>query len=246
VVNLSLPASGPERQLAVYRKFGRDLQPRHVIAVVVLVSDIASDEAFSTWIRQGKVGSFDNYRMTVAGKRSEQESADFERLPKKSWLYVLGREQVMSWLPGYIPDRYRFPDGSEILLKRSAIRDLMVDIAPDDPRIEPTLASLKKFHRAVADDGGTLSVVFLPTKEEVFGIPGGATHATLLSHLQPRLQEAGISVLDLYPAVRESGTTRSPYFRVGSHFNAYGNRVVAEAFVSWFREAFPDSLGTPQ
>ena len=53
-VNLALPAAGPERQFAVYRKFGMDLRPRHVITCVYLTSDFANDRNFASWIRAGK------------------------------------------------------------------------------------------------------------------------------------------------------------------------------------------------
>jgi hypothetical protein len=75
-----------------------------------------------------------------------------------------------------------------------------------------------------------------------FGPPASKTAANLMSRVRVRLVRAGFSVMDLYPAVHDAGGTRSPYFRVDGHFHEHGHRAAADAFVTWFRRAFPDDL----
>jgi hypothetical protein len=103
------------------------------------------------------------------------------------------------------------------------------------------LASLERIRNLVVGGGGTLSVLLIPSKEEIFGVPAGLASADLVLRVRQRLQGARFSVLDLYPVIRRAGLTRSPYFRVDSHFNEFGQRILAETFVSWFRRAFSDA-----
>jgi hypothetical protein len=242
-VNLGVPGAGPERQLAVYRKFAMDLRPRHVITGVYLASDLDNDQRFVRWMRQGKNGDYNTFRLTLAREETDVGISAVERIAKKSWVYVLGREMIVGWLPGRrsLPDRYRFADGSEILLGSGNRGFALADGAPDDPRIDQLLASLEKIRNLVVGGGSTLSVLLIPSKEEIFGVPAGLASADLVLRVRQRLQGAGFSVLDLYPVIRRAGLTRSPYFSVDSHFNEFGQRIIAETFVSWFRRAFSDA-----
>ena len=240
-VNLALAAAGPERQFAVYRKFGMDLHPRHVIACVYLSSDFENDRRFASWIREGRPTDYNEFRLRSAPPKRTSVISSLQQLAEKSWLFMLGRDLIMRWTPGYLPDRHRFADGSQILLDRNTIAFAMDDAAPDDARIEELLVSLDKIKKLVVQGVNTLSVVLVPSRAELFGVPAGVTAGNLVLRTRQRLQEAGFSVLDLYPALRRAGQTRSPYFRTDGHFNEYGHRVVAETFVSWFRRGLPDS-----
>ena len=239
-VNLALPGAGPERQFAVYRKFGMGLRPRHVITCVYLTSDFKNDRHFASWIREGKPTNYNEFRPGPAAPKSTSFISSLQQSAEKSWLFMLGRDLIMRWLPGYIPDRYRFDDGSQILLDRNTIAFAMA--APEDASIGELLVSVDKIRKLVVQGASTLSVVLLPSREELFGMPAGVTAGDLVLRTRQRLQEAGFSVLDLYPALRRAGQTRSPYFRTDGHFNEYGHRVVAETFVSWFRRGLPETV----
>jgi hypothetical protein len=241
-VNLALAGAGPERQFAVYRKFGMGLRPRHVITCVYLPSDFTNDRHFASWIREGKPTNYDEFRLRPAPPKSASFISSLQQSAEKSWLFMLGRDLIMRWLPGYIPDRYRFDDGYQILLNRETIAFAMENAAPEDPRIEELLVSLDKMRKLVVQGASTMSVVLMPSSAELFGLPAGVTAGNLVLRTRQRLQEAGFSVLDLYPALRRAGQTRSPYFRTDGHFNEYGHRVVAETFVSWFRRGLPETV----
>ena len=139
-----------------------------------------------------------------------------------------------------LPERYRFPDGSELLFNKKAIEFAMAKAAPNDEAIENLMATLEKMRKVVVQGGSSLSVVLVPSKEELFAVPPAATGANLVARARERLQKAGFLVLDLYPAVRQAGVTRSPFFRIDGHLNDYGHRIVADAFVSWFRQTFAE------
>jgi acetyltransferase AlgX (SGNH hydrolase-like protein) len=239
-VNLGLAAAGPERQLAVFRKFGIALHPRHVVTFLYLASDFANDENFSSWIDAGKRGSYDDFRLSMARSIDDASRANLAGYAEKSWVYVLCRNFIrrVLGLRDY-PERYRFTDGSEILFSRSAIEFAVAEAASNNAAVERMMAALEKMRGLVAQSGSTLSVVLLPSKEELFAVPLAATTGNLVSRTRERLVKAGFAVLDLYPAIRGAGSTKSPYFRTDSHFNEYGHRVVADAFVAWFRQNFP-------
>jgi hypothetical protein len=210
---------------------------------VYLASDIDNDRHFLTWVRQGKTGDYNELRLRLARESTDPRASTLAGTAEKSWLYVLGRNLVCGWLPNgsCLPERHRFPDGSEILFSRRAIATMIDEVPPNDERIEQLLASFESMRTVVVQGGGTLSVVLIPSAEEVFGVPDSVWPTPLVSRLMARLQTAGFSVLDLRPAIRSAGETRSPYFRLDHHFNEYGNRVVAEAFASWFRRTFPET-----
>lgn len=240
-VNLGLAAAGPERQLAVYRKFGLSLHPQHVIACLYLASDFENDRHFTSWVGQGRTGNYDQIRLQMAQAADDGDRANLRGYAEKSWVYVLVRNLIRRWIPGPhdLPERYRFPDGSEQFLGRESIELAMAKAAPNDPAIEQLMASMEKMKNIVIESGSTLSVVLVPSKEELFGAPQAATTGNLVSRARERLKSAGFAVLDLYPAVLRAGMTKSPFFRVDSHLNEFGHRVVAETFVSWFQRTFP-------
>jgi hypothetical protein len=138
-------------------------------------------------------------------------------------------------------DRYRFADGSEILLTYQSERFAATPVAADDPRLDDLVASLETMRTDVERAGGALLVVLVPSKEELFGVPRTAIASNFVARARTRLGEAGFPVLDLYPVVRHAGRDHSPYFRTDSHFNVAGNRVVAGAIASRIRELERDA-----
>jgi hypothetical protein len=104
-----------------------------------------------------------------------------------------------------------------------------------DPRLQGLLESLEAMRRHVVRAGGTLLVVLVPSKEELFGVPEPSTASNFVARARVRLDAAGFSVLDLYPVIRAGGRDGSPYFKTDSHFNAAGNRLAAGAIASWIR-----------
>jgi SGNH hydrolase-like domain, acetyltransferase AlgX len=239
-VNLGLVASGPERQLAVYRTFGMSLHPRHVVTVLYLASDFENDRHFSSWIAAGQTGNYNDFRLGMARAATDTRRANLKGYAEKSWVYVLCRNFIRRLLGlRDFPERYRFADGSEVLFSRNTVEFAMAEAALNDLAVERLMASLEKMRNVVVQSGSTLSVVLLPSKEELFAVPPAATTANLVSRARERLLKAGFAVLDLYPAIRDAGLSKSPYFRTDAHFNEYGHRVVAEAFVAWFRHTFP-------
>jgi hypothetical protein len=57
-----------------------------------------------------------------------------------------------------------------------------------------------------------------------------------MAHARNRLEAEGFEVLDLYPPLRAGGQLQTPYLIKNGHLNAYGNHIVAHAFVAWFQQ----------
>jgi hypothetical protein len=136
--NLALAGAGPERQYAVFQKFGAALHPRLVVAGLFLASDFDNDLHFSAWIRQGRPPDYNHFRLELARSQTDTRTAGLEHTLEKSWIYADGRGELLSWLEGpqYLSDRHRFADGSEILLSRGTMQFAMTPASPTDPRVD--------------------------------------------------------------------------------------------------------------
>lgn len=238
LVNLGLGGAGEERQYLIYRRFGHPLQPRLVVTCLYLASDFENDLHFLSWQRQPRPTDYNTYRLGFRRAQDQRGPWHPARLFERSWLLGMGKELGWRWLhPADVPyDRYRFPDGTEILLEQRNRTFATEAIQEPDSRIDNLLTSLTKLHELVTQQHASFLVMLIPSKEELFGahLRDGARNATVMT-LQ-RLRAANLPVLDLYPILRQGGHTHSPYFSRDIHLNAYGNQLVAEAFVSWFRE----------
>jgi lysophospholipase L1-like esterase len=237
-VNLALAASGPRRQDAVFRKWGEPLHAPVVVSALFLASDVDNDFHFESWLSRGRPANYDEFRLTLAREQHDTRVSWLEHTLERSWLYADAREALLDIVAPdrVLRDRYRFADGSEILLSYQAERFAATPVRADDPRLDDLVGSLDAMRTDVERAGGTLLVVLVPSKEELFAVPRAATASNFVARARSRLDEAGFPVLDLYPVVRDAGRDRSPYFRTDSHFNAAGNRVVAGAIASRIRE----------
>jgi hypothetical protein len=236
LVNLGLPAAGPERQHPIYRRFGAGLQPHLVVACLYLAADFANDLHFDSWLREVKKTDYNDYRLEFRKTHDTRSAFDPEPLFERSWLLGMARELVIRSIAGknHIPDRYLFPDGTEVLFDGNKLQFAAESVATDDGRIGALLKSVEKLRDLVARHDGKLLVVLIPSKEELFGVSASRRDRNLVSRTRQRFEDAKLPVLDLYPAILKSGAKQSPYFGLDIHLNEYGNRIVAEHFVAWF------------
>lgn len=244
VMNLGLAGAGIERQLRIYRRYGRRLRSRLVVAALFLASDFENDAAFRQWHREGRPGPYDHYRNVFgARQRGEEPYADsltlikrlqLGRLLQKSRVYVRSRELVQNLSRRY-EQTHRLADGTELLFEVFTVDYFAAPAARDDARIEALLAGLEQLRTMTTEDGAELLVMFIPSKEELFAVPPSIADGNIVARARERLREANFAVLDLYPAVRDAAQRQSPYFARDMHLNEFGNRVVADEFLSWYR-----------
>jgi hypothetical protein len=238
LVNLGVSAAGPERQYAIYRRFGAALHPRLVVSFLYSASDFRNDFLFKNWLREGNNVDYDSYRFGYRRAHAKKRSIFRPgRLFESSWLLGMAREVVMRSKSGenHIPDRYSFPDRGEVMFDRRKLEFAAQAVAANDPGVDAMVDALEKLRDLVEHDKAEFAVMLIPSKEELFGVSASLTAHNIVSRTRQRLQEAKFSVLDLYPAILKAGAKQSPYFTRDIHLNGYGNRIVAEQFVTWYR-----------
>ena len=54
-----------------------------------------------------------------------------------------------------------------------------------------------------------------------------------VEEVKAELEARQLPILDLYPAFRELGRQKSPFYRADIHLNELGNQIVADAIAGW-------------
>jgi hypothetical protein len=235
IVNLGIPAAGPERQHATFQRFGAALRPALVVSCLYLASDFGNDDGFRAWLRIGQNFPYNDYRLRY--RRLEEPAWSLDRVFERSWLLGMAQELVNRALGGqdYPRDRYRFPNGTEVWFDREVVEFASQPAALNDARVETMVGSVQKLRDLALRQNARLAVVLIPSKEELFAVDDAARKGNIVARTRQRLREANLPILDLYPAIQEGGARHSPYFQLDIHLNEYGNRIVAHQFISWFQ-----------
>lgn len=235
VVNLAVTAAGPERQFRIYRRFGRSLRPRIVVAGWYLASDLGGVERFTEWLRDRQGEGYEEFRRHDATPppANKRRLAPHRWLLRHSWFLAITHERLRRWSgrsrPG--PESLRFPNGDEVLFQQKAL-DFALDHGPGaTPRVEESMKSLERLRAQLDADGAELIVMLIPSKEELFAPGARPEGPPEVAELRRRLLAQGVELLDLYPALRAAGAQGSPYFRRDIHLNNFGHRIVADQIV---------------
>ncbi|MGE0813591.1 MAG: hypothetical protein AB7O28_15280 [Vicinamibacterales bacterium] len=243
VVNFAVAAAGPERQHAIFRKYGAALEPRVVMACIYPASDFENDEPFRAWLAAEPRPDYDRFRLDTAVQA--HDPGWLGRQVQKSWMYTSVREAALTVWEGdaHLPQHRRLPDGTDLLFGRNELAFASTAVAPDDPRLQPLVDAVVRFRDAAAHAGATFVVVLIPSKEEIFAVAPERTAANLASRAEARLREAGLAVVSLYAPLRRLGETRAPFFSQDSHLTEAGNRVAADELRRWLDEHAPAAAG---
>ena len=240
VVNLAVTAAGPERQYRIYRRFGRELHPRLVIAGLYLASDLENDATFSAWLREGQGSQYESYRRHggVEAPAAKKRTTLRRWLQRESWLYgnIIERLRRMTGRSRPPQETYRFPSGEETLFDSKVLAFALNRGEGSTERVEAATRSVARLKAVVEDGGARLIVVLIPSKEELFASGVAPSGSPEVVELRRRLAESGVEVLDLYPSLRSAGGRAAPYFRRNIHLNRFGHAVVANEISSYLRE----------
>ncbi len=239
-INFGIPGAGPERQYRVYRQFDVGHHPHVVVACWYLASDLDNDMHFHSWLQDNKGMTFNRYRLSSARRATSKPADRLTRLLQRSALYGFGREWLQYWSGtsalGHL--RPRLADGTQIILDERKLPFVTAAVTADDPRLLQAFASLERLRVLASRRHASVVVMLIPSKEELY-YPGEAPKAnvsTMLTHVRQYLRSAGVPTLDLYDILRHrSRHAQAPFFPRDSHLNHYGNRVVAEQFVAWWK-----------
>jgi len=239
IANLAVTAAGPERQYRIYRRFGRELSPRLVVAGLYLASDLENDETFNAWLREGQGSQYESFRRHggIEPAAAKKRTTLRRWLQRESWLYgnVVERLRRLSGRSRPPQEVYRFPGGEEVLFDSKALAFALNRGDGSTARVEAATRSVARLKGAVEDDGARLIVVLIPSKEELFASGVGPSGPPEVVELRRRLMEADVEVLDLYPSLRSAGQRAAPYFRRNIHLNRFGHQVVANEINSYLQ-----------
>ena len=241
VLNLGVPGAGPERQLEIYRRFGSGLHPRLIVTCWYLISDLMNDTHFRAWRRDSLGLDYNRFRYSYSRRNDLRSSYHPMRVLQRSVLFG----KIDEWMrdgfgnSSVNSQRWQFDDGSDVLLDRAKINLATTAATTDDLRIERTMASLAGLQKLAESQHAELLVMLIPSKEELYGLPPENISHSIIAQVRERLTTQPVTVLDLYRALRQAGIRRTMFYRRDSHLNDDGNRLVAETFVSWWREKWP-------
>ena len=131
-------------------------------------------------------------------------------------------------------------------LRRRTARELLSHSGPspasDRERCQNPLDELR---RVVEQDGATFVVALTPSKEEIFAHPDEVGHLRLVNEVRDHLDNLGMEVLDLYPAIREVSETTAPFYPHDIHYNEAGNEAIGGAIAEWIVDAEILRLSSP-
>jgi hypothetical protein len=232
VLNLGNPGAGAERQYRIYRRFGRPLQPRLVVASLYLASDLEGDKHFQAWLAKPLGMDYDTFRLSYR-RRTEPPPSGISKRFDRHPLYVWARSIVEPRLWGSlrIPHRIKVAK-AEYFLDRRMIEFARRPATGVVDELEGLFSSLGRLRALVEAEGeASLAVMLIPSKEELFAAPPGDDG--VLAAVRAQLESEDIPYFDLYPILRAREVEAATYFPRDIHLSRFGNEVVAEAFVEW-------------
>ncbi len=235
VLNLGLPGGGTEHEHLAYRRYVAPLRPELVIAVVGVAWDIDNTLHFARWQTEPPGTDFTEYRFGFGEK------------PQTSWEVVKGhlaRSHLVRAGYGSIKplfngtpllEQVTFANGDTTFLSARAQRRLAQGMErPGAPDLRAIFfGPLDQLRTEVEAAGGRLVVALLPSKEELYGAEAFPAVLRSVEEVKAELEARQLPILDLYPAFRELGRQKSPFYRADIHLNELGNQIVADAIAGW-------------
>ena len=241
IVNLSQPVTGTTSHFRILRDFGQPLQPPLVI-----------------WQFFGNDFN-DDYGLAVFRDEIQPLEAEAEQsTTPRGWsaLYAV-LETVMTGRFSGVPESedafvkpYRATygaDNANVLQFGGAYELQALDMSREQNQIgyELSRTAFEQAQNLVAEWGGELVVVIIPTREEVYSdvttpIMGADVIVRLESArtaMQTICTEFSLRCYDLYDVFQERANNGEALYYVDDmHLNPYGNLVLAEALAVWLRE----------
>lgn len=240
VVNLSQPVTGTTSHLRILRDFGVPLletNPEPLVIWQFFGNDFNDDYGLAV------------FRDEIEPLETEQ-SQDTE-VRQWSALVAVAQTLFTGQFVG-VPDSqalflkpYRATYGENNILQFGGEYERnALDMSREINQIgyDYSVTAFEEAQAIVEDMNGTLLIVIIPTREEVYGditapIMGEDELAKLTSARTAMLdlcEELSLTCFDAYSALVEvANEGEALYFSDDMHLNPYGNQVLAEALVNW-------------
>jgi hypothetical protein len=235
VLNLGLPGGGTEHQHLAHRRYVAPLRPELVIVVLGVAWDIDNSLTFARWQAEPPGTDFTEYRLGF-GERPQTSSEVVKGHLARSHLVRAGYGSIKPLFNGTpLLEQVTFANGDTTFLSARAQRRLAQGMErPGAPDLRAIFfGPLNQLRTEVEAAGGRLVVALLPSKEELYGAEAFPAVLRSVEEVKTELEARQLSILDLYPAFRELGRQKSPFYRADIHLNELGNQIVADAIAEW-------------
>jgi hypothetical protein len=249
VLNFGLPGAGTEHAHLTYRTYVERLQPELVIAVVGVAWDIDNTLHFDRWRTELPDTDFTEYRFSF-GETHQTRWDLMKRSIARSRLLRGGYGSIKTLLNGTpLLEQITFANGETMFLSARAQKRLAKGLdRPGNPNLrEAFFGPLDQLRTAVGAAGARFVVALLPSKEELYGAEAYPAVLRPVEDVKAELEARQLPVLDLYPAFRELGREKSPFYPIDIHLNELGNQIVADAIAGWIEaeKIFPVPSAAP-
>ncbi len=238
VLNLGIPGGGTEHEYLVYRGYVGPLQPQLVIAVIGVAWDIDNTLHFERWRAEAPGTDFTEFRLTYGGTHQTPWEVT-KRYIAKSRLVRAGYESIKPRFNGTPTlEEVTFASGDTTFLSARAQKRLARGMdRPGAPNLRETFfGSLDKLRTEVGAAGARFVIALMPSKEELYGAEAFPAVLRPVEEVKAELAARQLPILDLYPALRELGLEKSPFYRTDIHLNELGNQIVADAIAGWIED----------
>jgi hypothetical protein len=235
VLNFGLPGGGTEHQYLAYRRYVGPLRPELVIAMVCVTWDIDNTLHFERWRAEKPDADFTQYRLTYGDTHRSRWELVKQQLAR-SHLVRAGYRSIKSLFNSSpILQQVTFPNGDSILLSAGLQKRLAQGFErPGAPDLrEVFFRALEGLRTDVEAHGGRFVIALLPSKEELYGAEAFPEVLRPVQEVKAELEARRLPILDLYPAFREHGREKPPFYRADIHLNELGNQIVADAMGRW-------------
>ncbi|MDP9100071.1 MAG: GDSL-type esterase/lipase family protein [Verrucomicrobiota bacterium] len=269
VQNYGTSSFGPQQELYALQDYAIRHQPREVVLGYFAGNDLFDAERFDRWEHGG-----DKPGEEATGWRLKKKYRRYETL----YLFTIARVALpaasrvqdssaafpMATAPGFDRGAYEIPTESGTSLRFAFMPPYLQKLASARTEIERSRGwelargALMKMHETCAEHGSRLTVMFIPSKDEVYWplverslgheelrrsidfistynhmpLQTGDIRANRLAQnelMREFCGTAGISFLDLTPALEQAAASgRAVYFADDAHWNAAGHEIAAQ------------------
>ena len=204
-----------------------------MIAVIGVAWDIDNTLHFERWRAEAPGTDFTEFRLTHGGTHQtpwEAEALPRQITPGASRL----REHQAAVQRHSDPEEVTFASGDTTFLARAQKRLARGMDRPGARNLRETFfGSLDKLRTEVGAAGARFVIALMPSKEELYGAEAFPAVLRPVEEVKAELAARQLPILDLYPALRELGLEKSPFYRTDIHLNELGNQIVADAIAGW-------------
>jgi hypothetical protein len=276
VQNYGTSSFGPQQELYVLQDYAIGHQPREVVLGYFAGNDLFDAERFDNWERGG-----DKPGEETTGWRLQKRYRRYATLYLTTLVRtvlpaappleksVVAAQQAAG--PGFDRGAYQIPTSEGAPLRFAFMPPYLQKLASSRADIERSRgwelvrSALMKMRETCAQHGGRLTVMFIPSKDEVYWplvdrslgqdeLQRSLDFVSSYNHMPLRIADIranrlaqnalmgefcafnGISFIDLTPALEKvAGSGRPVYFADDAHWNATGHEIAAQELAQFLQ-----------